>query len=242
MIKWCIYLRHLSSSAYDTLRNSGCLRLPSDRTLRDYTHCISSKVGFTDAVDEQLVREAEIGKVAEWQKYVVLIFDEMHVREDLVYHKATGEMVGFVDLGDINNHLAQLERSCQAPAASFSQLELGTKMLCFMVRGLFIRLQFPYGAFPCSVISGSTLFPLVWEAVRRLEGLGFKVLALVADGASPNRKFFKLNSEPEKGSNTPVYKVPNPYSEEQRDIFFISDVPHLMKTTRNCWSNASRHL
>ena len=128
----------------------------------------------------------------------------MHVREDLVYHKATGELARFVDLGDINNHLAQLERSCQAPAASSSQPELGTKMLCFMVRGLFIRLQFPYAAFPCSVISGNTPFPLVWEAVRRLEGLGFKVLALVADGASPNQKFSKLNGEPEKGSNTPV--------------------------------------
>ena len=30
------------------------------------------KAGFTDVVDEQLVREAEIGKVAEWQKYVVI--------------------------------------------------------------------------------------------------------------------------------------------------------------------------
>ena len=94
-------------------------------------------------VDEQLVREVEIGKVAEWQKYVVLIYDEMYVRENLVYHKATDEVVGFVDLGDINNHLAQLERSCQAPAASFAQPELGAKMLCFMVRGLFIRSQFP---------------------------------------------------------------------------------------------------
>lgn len=45
MIKWCIYLHHLSSSTYNTLRNSRCLRPPSDRTLRDYTHCISSKAG-----------------------------------------------------------------------------------------------------------------------------------------------------------------------------------------------------
>lgn len=78
-------------------------------------------------------------------------------------------------------------------------------MLCFMAHGLFMRLQFPYAAFPCSAISGNTLFPLVWEAVRWLEGLGLEVLALMVDGASPNRKFFKLNGEPEKGRNTPVY-------------------------------------
>lgn len=37
MIKWCLYLRHQSSKAYDTLRDSGCVSLPSQRTLRDYS-------------------------------------------------------------------------------------------------------------------------------------------------------------------------------------------------------------
>ena len=29
MIKWCLYLRHLSGKAYETLRASGCVKLPS---------------------------------------------------------------------------------------------------------------------------------------------------------------------------------------------------------------------
>ena len=32
MIKWCLYLCHQSSKAYDKLRSSGCLHLPSLRT------------------------------------------------------------------------------------------------------------------------------------------------------------------------------------------------------------------
>ena len=36
VIKWCLYLHHKSSGAYETLRNSGLIRLPSGRTLRDY--------------------------------------------------------------------------------------------------------------------------------------------------------------------------------------------------------------
>lgn len=44
-IKWCIYLRHQSSKAYDTLRESGCILLPSQRTLRDYTNCVKAAVG-----------------------------------------------------------------------------------------------------------------------------------------------------------------------------------------------------
>lgn len=44
-IKWCIYLRHQSSKAYETLRDSGCIALPSQRTLRDYTNCVKATAG-----------------------------------------------------------------------------------------------------------------------------------------------------------------------------------------------------
>ena len=33
----------------------------------------------------------------------------------------------------------------------------------------------------------------------------------------------------------------NPYSDDNRDIYFYCDVPHLIKTTRNCWSNSFGH-
>ena len=32
-IKWCLYLRHLSGTSYERLRQSGCLKLPSQATL-----------------------------------------------------------------------------------------------------------------------------------------------------------------------------------------------------------------
>ena len=35
-IRWCLYLRHLSGEAYEMMRNSKCIYLPSQRTLRDY--------------------------------------------------------------------------------------------------------------------------------------------------------------------------------------------------------------
>ena len=33
VIKWHLYLRHLSRKGYETLRQSGCIKLPSQRTL-----------------------------------------------------------------------------------------------------------------------------------------------------------------------------------------------------------------
>ena len=54
MLKWCIYLRHQSQSAYETIRQSKCVILPSQRTLRDYTHHVKSKPEFSGKVDKQL--------------------------------------------------------------------------------------------------------------------------------------------------------------------------------------------
>ena len=90
MIRWCLYLRHLSSSAYETLRSSGVLKLPSQRTLRDYTHYTQASCGFSSKVDKQIMDIASIQTCPEREKYVVILMDEMHIRENLVYDKHTG--------------------------------------------------------------------------------------------------------------------------------------------------------
>ena len=54
------------------------------------------------------------------QLYVMILLDEMHIKQGLVYNKHTGELIGFVDLGDINNHLMQLEYSCHMHVATIA--------------------------------------------------------------------------------------------------------------------------
>ena len=66
-------------------------------------------------------------------------------------------------------------------------------MLLFMIRGLFSSLEFPYAHFATRGASADILFPLVWEAVERLEYCGFNVIAFCCDGASLNRKFYKMH-------------------------------------------------
>ena len=79
MIRWCLYLRHQSNKAYDVLRESG-IALPSQRTLRDYTHCCKAATGFSKDVDQQLVLASRILTCEEWQKYVFVLVDEMYIR------------------------------------------------------------------------------------------------------------------------------------------------------------------
>ena len=54
IIRWCLYLHHKSSGAYSTLRDSGLISLPSERTLTDYRHFASPTTGFSKDTDMQL--------------------------------------------------------------------------------------------------------------------------------------------------------------------------------------------
>lgn len=178
MVKWCIYLHHQSQGAYETLRQTGCIALPSSRTLRDYTHCFKASPGFTNEIDTQLCETANIN-TSEKAKPILLLIDEMYVKEDLVFDKHTGELTGFTNLGNINNDLQAIERALTSENADDLKLNaksvLANSVTTFMVRGLLTSLQFPYVYFPCRNISGDLLFDPFWEAISRLERNGFKV-------------------------------------------------------------------
>lgn len=102
---------------------------------------------------------------------------------------------------------------------------LANSMVVMMVRGLCTSLQFPYAQFPCTSVTGDLLFDPFWEAVSRLERCGLKVMGLTCDGASVNRRLFKLHQTGKEF----VHKVVNPFATE-RFVYFFSDPPHLLKT------------
>ena len=234
MIHWCLSLKLLSSASYRALRSSSLLVLPSERTLKDYTHVVKAKPGFHPGIDEQLCRDAKIDSIPEYQKYVCLVFDEIKVKEDLVYDKHSASLLGFVKIGEVNDHLSKFEENASLDTP---KPNLATHVLTFMVSGILSNLEFPYVSFPRSSVSGDQLYSLVWGCVRRLEACGFKVIALTCDGASANRKFLKLH----KDSQGITYKTKNPYANKDCPVFFISDPPHLIKTVHNCWANSYSH-
>lgn len=227
---------HRSSGAYNTLRDSGVVMLPSGRTLRDYRHHSPAKSGFSNSFDLQLLERARTTKPQDLAKYVTILVDEMYVREGVVYRKTTGDLTGFVELGDVDTYLDEYER-CSLQGSRKSR-ELAKTIVVFMVRGLLTNLLFPYCVFPVKSLKACNLFPLVWEVIGRLTLHNFRVMAVTCDGAAVNRRMFQMHGS---GSAT-VYSTVNVYSKEQHPIFFISDPPHLLKTIRNCFANAKRQL
>ena len=68
----------------------------------------------------------------------------MKIREGLVFDNATGNIIGFVDTGDINKMLSSFEAEVKGEKESQG---IATHMLAVCVRGIFLKLDYLLGQF-----------------------------------------------------------------------------------------------
>ena len=237
IIRYCLSLLSDSSAAYDKLRKSSLLVLPSRRVLSDYKNAIRPRRGFNYEIINELKVQTE--GFLDVQRYVTLAFDEMKVQSGLVWDKNTGELIGYIDLGDSNLNYMCLQEGD----------DLASHALVIYERGLANDLKFPLANFATGGVTSSQLVPIFWKAVSVLElTCNLWVVAASCDGAAPNRKFFNLHyglvGETLSGV---IHRTLNLYA-TQRFIYFFADAPHLLKTARNCLyhsgaaSNHSRYM
>ncbi len=237
----------LSSGAYNALGTSGFVKLPSERTLRDYTHFIKSRSGFHDELDQHLTDEAKLQSLPEWKKHVVLVFDWMKPKESLVYT--------YVCMYNVHTYLHCMYKHEQWVCWPWQgerrltctyciQLEqskanqhppVATHMLDLMVRGIFSDLRFPYAHFqPDRWYSLFNTLGSYWEdGTTWVQGDGD-----YGRWSCPQSEIFQMHST---SKGTTCYKTRNPYTDEDRFVSLVSDVPHMMKITRNCWSHSFGH-
>ncbi|XP_047124807.1 uncharacterized protein LOC124807192 isoform X3 [Hydra vulgaris] len=220
IIRFCLSLFMKSASAYDELRNSMILTLPSRRTLSDYKNAIRPSVGFNPNVIEEL--KLITNNLNDVQRFIVLSFDEIKISENLVYDKHSNELIGFVDLGD--PHLNY---------STFKDIDdLASHCLVYYIRGVAFDLKFALAYFATKGVTASQIMSTFWKAVSVLElECALKVIAAVSDGASPNRLFYKMHKGMDNIESFVVYRSKNIFAD--RYIYFFSDAPHLIKTFRN---------
>ena len=132
---------------------------------------------------------SNVTSLQEYQKHICLLADKMHIKEDLIYSKHTGELIGFVDIGDINNHLLQFEQSYTKDKES---IPIAKTVLILMIQRLFSDFNFPYAIFPSTKLTGEQIVSIIYEAILRVELCGFKDTCITLDRNSVNRKLFKL--------------------------------------------------
>ena len=168
----------------------------------------------------------------------------MKIREDLVFDKTTGMITGFVDFGQqsLDERFSALKEQCTRNKL-LSERTVATHMLTLMVRGIFFKLNFPFAQFATTGlnhnygiyhfvkysydliigVSSNYLIYIVWRAIRLLQIAGLQVICVVADGASANRRFFRLHSIDEYKKSGVTYLAPNICRAPGDKVYFIAD-------------------
>lgn len=237
IIRYCLGLAAKSPSFYDEIRydektKAGFVILPSRRRLRDYKNYIRPQQGFNKDVILELKKIVE--NFSDIERYGIVLMDEIKIQEKLVWDKHTGDLIGYVDLGDMELNLASLQKSD----------DIASHMLVFLIRSIVNPLKFSLANFATTNATSVQLFTLFWKAVGILEdNCGIKVVGVTSDGASPNRSMYRMHFnmtrvEDVNGDVDVTYRTLNVMATEKRYIYFISDPPHLIKTARNCLANS----
>ena len=175
--------------AYEELRKSRFLGLPHRTTLNRYTSFTSSGAGFNCDIVKRLYGDLKVSTLQRYEKQAILLFDEIKTKSGLEYSKSTGCIY---IAGDINEELNEFERKFQT--FSSKSKELATYAICFMAGQFLKGFSYPIAYFISREFTSDQLFLITWRTIRILEAIGLEGVAVVCDGATPNRRFFRTET------------------------------------------------
>lgn len=159
-----------STSSYNFL--SSHIVLPGATTNNSVLKKIPCSTGLTDVVLHKLKELS--GQLEEKEKYVSLIWDEVHLSLHTQYDKSQDMIVGFEDWG-------------HKRTANFAD-----HAIVFQIRGINSGWTMPvfYG-FCSSLTSAPELMRCIKEVVTAVEATGFHILTTICDQSSTNRVVIK---------------------------------------------------
>lgn len=243
ILRWAIQIKMLSSSAYDSLCQF--IKLPSERTLFDYSHVYEEKPG----IQHQFINEVS-KKVWEqqnpYQEFHALLFDEVTVCQNLVQCKQTGQIVGYCHLTEVQTEILELKQKLTAeaqgtPLQTIKSPPIAKKILAYMIKGATSGVKSIVATYPVNSLVKEDLYDYTWDVVGNLEASGVKVLSFTCDGSEVNRAFFRMHPPMTKTKSGIVFDTCNIY-DPKRPIFFVSDHCHVLKTARNNFENSGEKL
>ena len=108
MIRLALQVYTTSPAAYEILKDTGMVRLPCNRTLFDYGRVKPLKEGVDTVVLDSVAERVRNLKHG-YQKYHVLMADDMYISQNLVFLKGSGRLVGYVNMDDVDQEVRKLE-------------------------------------------------------------------------------------------------------------------------------------
>jgi hypothetical protein len=130
VISICLGILLRSPQAYQTLKQSQLLTLPSRRTLQYYKNVVKQKPGFVSENLQWMKQQAILSKIPEFGFHGGLLIDEMTIQDDLIITKDgdSWNVVGLLDMGETNNKLKII-------TAGEKKVEMATHALQYVFHG-----------------------------------------------------------------------------------------------------------
>jgi hypothetical protein len=97
VIKYCL-ANYRSQSSYDQLSKSGFLKLPSGRLLQYYKQFNKQESSWNYENINQMNQNFEHHSYSIQSKLGILIFDEMKIKEGLIWSQHNNQLLGFTDV------------------------------------------------------------------------------------------------------------------------------------------------
>lgn len=153
-------------------------------------------------------------------KNVVLVFDSMSIRSEIVYDKNTDKYWGYLDYGGI--------------VTAANAKVIATEVL--QIISLKKKFKCPIGYFFINKISANVQAQLILTAIRFLSNIDIEVISLTCDGAPTNFATY-LNL----GCNFDFPEIKTSFKHPCRDlnIYCIFDPPHMLKLIRNVFAETN---
>ena len=130
IISICLGILLRSPQAYQTLKDSQLLILPSRRTLQYYKNVVKQKPGINSENLLWMKKQATIQNISDFGYHGGILIDEMCVQDDLVItkHGDSWDVVGFTDMGHTNNNIKVI-------TGGKKKVELATHVLQYVFHG-----------------------------------------------------------------------------------------------------------
>ena len=176
------------------MSQAGFLKLPSVSTLKSYLNFTKPVPHINHEIVQLLLNEFNVKNALDYNRDVVIVWDEMKIRSGLVVSRGSGELIGFTQLDNISEGIHTLESASQSNDGDTS--ELATHIMVFTVWGLLNSVSLPFIWYPCTGFSADQLWGAVWTATKLLENNGLRVRAWTCDGTSSNHTFFSCTWVP----------------------------------------------
>ena len=149
-----------------------------------------------------------------------------------MYEKGSGELIGYTSLNNVDNELKTLDEYFNNPGATVKP-EVATKILCYLVKGVASGIKEVVASYAVNSVSPKQMYSWTWKLISTLERCGVRIIAFICDGCAINRAFIKMHTPSHDVRKSKVVYATVNKAAPERQLFFVSDVPHLLKTLRN---------